>query len=423
MTWKPYEYGTRMMYTLLGAKPMRSLVGYFLCPRILIGKFGLVLALSIVSTMLNKKRVFIITDKAIRRLAESLLPYFEMFQMTVEICDKAVPEPPIPLVREVAEEMRKFEPDLIVAVGGGSAMDTAKAAWILYERPDVDFSMVEALTPLGLRKKAYLAAIPTTAGTGSEATQAFVLTDVDQTPPRKLAAQHPECVPEFAILLPELTVGMPPDLTVGTGLDALAHAVDAYINRHWASDLTDPLALKAIELIIKYLPVVYKQPRNLDARGKMSVAATMAGLAFGNAGTAITHALGHSLGKVFGIHHGKSVGIFIPYSLRFEAKVTDGYVGLAKWLNFSLNLDVVAKRKEETLSKLNQFFKDFITGLGVPIALKDLGISREDYEAKKAALVKYAYEDPTAIFSIRPANINDFEKLFDYAYEGKDVDW
>ncbi|MEM1723496.1 MAG: iron-containing alcohol dehydrogenase [Candidatus Jordarchaeales archaeon] len=423
MTWKPYEYGTRMLYTLLGAKPMRSLVGYFLCPRILIGKLGLVIGLSIGAAMLEKKRAFIITDKAIRNLAESLIPYFEMVQFTVKICDKAVPEPPIPVVREIVEEMREFEPDLIVAVGGGSAIDTAKAAWILYERPDIDFSMVEALTPLGLRKKAYLAAVPTTAGTGSEATQAFVLTDVSQTPPRKLAAQHPECVPEFAILLPELTVGMPPELTVGTGLDALAHAVDAYINRNWGSDLTDPMALKAIELIIRYLPIVYKQPRNMNAREKMLIAATMAGLAFGNAGTAITHALGHSFGKVFNIHHGRAVGMFIPYSLRFEAKVTDGYVGLAKWLNFSLDLDVVGKTKEKTLEKLTQFFKEFITGLGVPIAIKDLGISRSEFEEKKEVLVKYAYEDPTAIFSTRPASIDDFRKLFDYAYEGKDVDW
>nr|HDO81468.1 iron-containing alcohol dehydrogenase [Candidatus Bathyarchaeota archaeon] len=190
-----------------------------------------------------------------------------------------------------------------------------------------------------------------------------------------------------------------------------------YLNRQWANDLTDALAVKAIQLVLKFLPVVYRSPRNLEARGRMQLAATIAGLAFGNSGTSITHALGHSLGKIFNIHHGKAVGMFVPYSLRFEAKVTDAYVELAKYL------DITASTKEEYLDKLTQLFKDFITGLNVPVALKDLGISREEYEAKKEVLVKYAFEDPTTIFSLRPVSVKDYEKLFDYAYEGKDVDW
>ncbi|MHA1607826.1 MAG: iron-containing alcohol dehydrogenase [Candidatus Freyarchaeota archaeon] len=415
--WMSYQYGMRLLYTVAGARPMRRLMGYFFCPKIYIGSQGFTQALSLLNALLEKKRVFIVTDKAIRKLAESIVPYFQQFMMTVEICDKAVPEPPIPVVEEIAEDMRKFEPDLIVAVGGGSAMDSAKSAWIRYEHPELDLALVNALAPIGLRKKAFLMAIPTTAGTGSETTSAYVLTDVDQTPPRKVANQHPEVVPDFAILLPELTVGMPPELTVGTGLDVLAHAVDAYLNRQWANDLTDALAVKAIQLVLKFLPVVYRSPRNLEARGRMQLAATIAGLAFGNSGTSITHALGHSLGKIFGIHHGKAVGMFVPYSLRFEAKVTDAYVELAKYL------DITASTKEEYLDKLTRLFKDFITGLGVPVALKDLGISREEYEAKKEVLVRYAFEDPTTIFSLRPVSVKDYEKLFDYAYEGKDVDW
>jgi len=381
------------------------------------GSLGLAAALGAIAPLREKKRAFIVTDKPIRQIAESLTPVFQQFGFTVEICDKAEPEPPIPVIDEIVEQMERFEPDLIVAVGGGSAIDASKAAWMKYERPDLDMGQTTPLESIGLRAKALLMAIPTTAGTGSEATWAFVLTDTSETPPRKIAHGHPELVPDFAILIPEITVGMPRDLTIGTGLDVLAHAFEAFINRQWTNILTDSLAIGAIKAVFKYLPIAAEDPRNTEARYHMLLAATMAGLAFSNSGAALTHSLGHALGKVYGIHHGISVGVFIPYILAYESKVTNSYVELAK------ALEIKAASEKEYLDKLIELFADFLKKLGVPTALKEFGIERDDFEKKLDTLTKYAWEDPTVIFSVRPTSELDIKRLFEYAYDGKVVDW
>jgi len=417
ISWAGYQYSIRLLYTIFGSRAMRRLFTTFFCPRIFIGLPAFGQLLGALAPVRPKKRAFIVTDKPIRRIAENLVPMFQQFGFTVEICDKAEPEPPIPVVDKIAEDMRKFEPDLIVAVGGGSAMDAAKAAWVRYEKPDLDIGSITVLAPIGVREKALLMAIPTTAGTGSEATFAFVLTDTSKTPPRKVATGHTELVPDFAVLLPELTAGMPRELTIGTGLDVLAHAFEAFTNRQWANDLTDALAVKAMKMVLRYLPIVAEDLGNMEARYHMQLAATMAGLAFSNGGAALTHSLGHALGKIFGVHHGKSVGIFIPYVLKYASRVTDAYVELAQ------EIGIEAKSKEEYEDKLMNMFTDFLKGLGVSIALKDLGISRSDFEKELDNLAKYAWEDPTVVFSVRPTSLGELRRIFEYAYEGKTIDW
>lgn len=417
MAWAFYQYPLRLQFTIAGGKPLRRLISTFLCPKIFIGSAAFFQAVNAISAYCPAKRAFILTDKPIRKLAETLVPVLQNLGFTVEVCDKAEPEPPIPTVEEIAGLMEKFAPDLIIAVGGGSAIDAAKAAWIRYERPDVDLAKVQPLEPLGLRAKAFFIAVPTTAGTGSECTFATVLTDTSVSPPRKIATGHPEIVPDMAVLMPELTVGMPPKLTAGTGLDVIAHAFEAFMNRQWANDLTDGLALRALKVAMKYLPIAYKMPENVEARYRMLVSATMAGLAFSNAGAALTHSFGHSLGKVYGIHHGVSVGVFVPYILQYYSKITDDYVEIGK------TLDLEFKTKEECLDKLVEAFKDILRKVDVGTTIKELGIDKKDFEAKMPSLVKYAYEDPTVIFSVRPIGKPEFEKIFTYAYEGKNIDW
>lgn len=412
----------KMLVALGGSSAIRGLSTTFIAPRIIMGANalpqgpGLIPEFpDIISTLCPKKRAFIVTDKYVENLAKRACTAMERVEFTVEIWNKAVPEPPIETVKDCADAMKKFEPDLIIGVGGGSAMDCAKAAWILYERPDItDITTVSPLVLLGLRKKAILVAIPTTSGTGSECTGICVVTDVKAM--RKIPIVSSEIVPDFALLIPTFAMGMPPKLTAGTGLDALAHASDAVLSQ-FSNDITDALALRSIQLVFKYLPRAYQNPRDREARYRMHIAASMAGIAFYNGGVALTHSLGHSLGKVFGIHHGVSVGIFIPYALQYSSKVTDKYLEICK------ALDIKAETKEEYLAKLVERVRSLLREVDVPITLKDLGISKEDFEKNFQKLVVFAYEDPSNFQNPRPITTGEYEKFFRYAYEGKDVDF
>lgn len=411
--WSLYKPSTRLLVAASGSRTMRRLQGYFLCPKIYMGSLALSTTLLGLSSLMKKKRAFIVTDKAIRKLAEEVLPVFRLFGFEVYLCDKAEPEPPIGVVEEIAREMLQFEPDLIVAVGGGSAIDSAKGAWLKYEFPNLDIGSPVPLTTIGLRSKAILMAIPTTAGTGSEATAALVLTDTTTDPPRKVAHLHQELVPDLAILIPEMTMEMPKELTIGTALDVLAHAFDSYINRNWANPLTDSLSIGAIKTVFKNLPKVLEDPRNFEARFNMQIAATMGGLAFSNASVGLTHALGHAIGKVFRIHHGKAVGITIPYVLNFIAHVDDGYLNLAEELGI---------HDGDRLEKLTRKFVDFIESLGVSITLKAY-VNEEEFKKNLEIVAKYAFEDPTTAQSIRQPGVDEMRKLVEYVYYGRMPDW
>jgi len=371
--------------------------------------------IDIMAVRCPKKRAFIVTDEYTVNYANRVARVLEGKGFTTQTWDKAKPEPPIETVKECAAVMTQFEPDVIIAVGGGSVMDGAKAAWILYERPDItDLRLVSPLAPLGLRRKAFLVAFPTTSGTGSECTSVAVVTDTQAK--RKVPIASGELLPDIAVLIPDFVTGMPPKLTAGTGLDALAHAVDN-VTSVGTNDICDALALRATEMIFKYLPRAYRNGRDREARFRMHVAASMAGIAFGQGGIGLTHALGHTLGKLFGIHHGISVGILIPYCFQFYAPVTDKYLDVCK------ALDIRAKSKERSLSLLVQKFKAFFKELDVPVDLKGLGITPEALEANMKELVLYSIEDPSAFSSPRPITAEQCEKLFRYAYEGKDIDF
>jgi hypothetical protein len=407
---------------LAGASAFKGLSTTFRTPMLIMGANALpegpALGASVIDIMAvrcPRKRAFIVTDEYTVNYANRVARVLDGKGFTTQTWDKAKPEPPIETVKECAAVMTQFEPDVIIAVGGGSVMDGAKAAWILYERPDItDLRLVSPLAPLGLRRKAFLVAFPTTSGTGSECTSVAVVTDTQAK--RKVPIASGELLPDIAVLIPDFVTGMPPKLTAGTGLDALAHAVDN-VTSVGTNDICDALALRATEMIFKYLPRAYRNGRDREARFRMHVAASMAGIAFGQGGIGLTHALGHTLGKLFGIHHGISVGILIPYCFQFYAPVTDKYLDVCK------ALDIRAKSKERSLSLLVQKFKAFFKELDVPVDLKGLGITPEALEANMKELVLYSIEDPSAFSSPRPITAEQCEKLFRYAYEGKDIDF
>ncbi len=405
------------MLSTMGGEAIKEIYGHFFAPRaIFTGRIGATALSMLVAFMRERRKAFILSDTVVERHARSVAKDFQEAGFQTTIWNESAPEPPVSLVEKCAAEMTKFEPDLIIAVGGGSTMDLAKAAWILYELPGYDLKAVSPLLPMGLRKKALLAAYPTTSGTGSEVTWASVLTDDSVTPPVKIEVSSAEIVPDFAVLLPEFTVGMPPMLTAGTGLDALAHSVDGYLTCY-DTDICDALAIKSIELIFKFLPRAYKNPNDMEARYRMQLAATIAGLAFGNSQAALTHSLGHSVGKVFGIHHGIAVSIFIPYAIQYYSRASKKYVQLAQ------KIGIEAKDEEECLQKLVDRFKEFLLSFKVPYALKEHGITKERWQKNLADVAKHAWEDACTGASPRPTSIIDIKKMLDYAYEGKDIDF
>ncbi len=400
----------------MGASGIQELFGFFVSPRVIIGEVGLKFFGIVASVFCDDQKAFFVSGETTKKYAEEVGETIEESGFEYKIWTSEEPEAPLSSIKECAEEMREYEPDIIIPVGGGSRIDLAKMAWILYERPDADLKDVNPLVPLGLRNKAVMAAFPTTAGTGSEITWAAVGSDKSVEPSRKLEVSSLEIVPDFAILVPRFTAGMPPYLTAGSGLDALAHAFGAYLCTY-SNEFTDPLALQSIKMIFDWLPTVYKQPDNMEARHKMLTASAIAGLAFGNSQTALTHSLGHAVGKAFDLHHGVSVGLFIPYSLQFYSKTTDKYVDMARYLG------IEADSKEGYLNKLDQKFKDLMNELDISYALKDHDIDKDEWEENLDQVTSYACEDVCTLPSPRPTSEPELKKVLNYAYEGKDIDF
>ncbi|MFH2129600.1 MAG: iron-containing alcohol dehydrogenase [bacterium] len=362
-----------------------------------------------------KKRAFVVSDEFGKRYADKVEKFLLAWGYTTESWCKVEPEAPIENVQACAVSMTAFEPDLIMAVGGGSVMDAAKGAWVIYERPDLhDLMAFSPLSPLGLRKKAVMAAVPTTAGTGSECTGAAVLHD--HANDRKIPIASAELVPDFAILSPEFTMTMPEKLTLGTGLDVLSHAMDA-VTCIAATEMTDAMGLAAIEMVHKYLPRAVANGRDREARLRMLLAASIAGISFGNSGASLTHSFGHSLGSIFHVHHGLAVGFFIPFCLQYYAKTSEKHVRIAR------TLGIQAKDRKESLDNLVAHTRAFFKSLNVPLSLKELGVSEEKMKAEMPRLIPYTREDIDSIFSPRPMTVAQCEKFWHYAYHGKDIDF
>ena len=414
--------GIKALLPLATSTSIKGLTTFFNMPALVIGANSLAESfmpqpsiIDIFNSRCTTRRSFFVTDEFSERFALKAARVLEGAGFTTFIWNKALPEAPIENVKECAAEMVKFEPDMIFAVGGGSVIDGAKGAWVLYERPDItDLGQVHPLNLLGLRKKAGFAALPTTSGTGSECTMAAVLTDTATH--HKVPIANGDLFPDIAILDPEFTLSMPPKLTAGTGLDALAHAVDGIMTPA-SNDLTDAMGLRAIRLIFRYLARSHRNAKDREARFRMMIAATMAGTCFGQNSCALTHGFGHAVGSLFGIHHGLSVGIFIPYALQYYQSVT------GKFLDICDELKIEGATDEERFSILIQRIRDLLRELDVPLSLKDLGIARGAFEARMGDMVLFAMEDIDTFFSPRPITQGESEKILRYAYDGMDIDF
>jgi len=410
----------KMLLPLAGATAIQGLSLNFRIPQIFLGYnvFGAGIGGSSIDTIGAKcprKRAFIVTDEFSERFSPIVIRAFAEGGFETEIWNKALPEVPVDNVKECGEAMTQFQPDVIVALGGGSVMDGAKVAWILYEKPEVkDIYQISPLEPLGLRKKAILVAIPTTSGTGSECTSAAVVHDVKTD--RKIPLSHKEIQPDFAILYPEFTHTMPPKLTVGTGLDVLAHSMDSVMSAS-SHEFANAFNIPAIKLAFQFLPRAYRNGNDREARYRMLMASTFAGIGFGSAPCALTHSFGHSIGSLFNIHHGLAVGFFIPFVFEFYRKVSD------KYLRICDAFKIEGKSKEERFDGLMEKIRSLFKELDVPSNLRDLGIEKSDFEQKMEKLVLYTFEDIDTFFSPRPITMVEVEKILRHAYEGKSINF
>ena len=385
---------------------------YFVSPQIVYGEDALD-ALD----ELEGQRALIVTDATLVKLGlvDTVKAHLDRAGIETHVFDAVEPDPSLQTARQGAALAQKIQPDWIIGLGGGSPMDAAKAIWVLYERPDLDPAEINPFLPLGLRQKARLVTIPTTSGTGSEVTWAIVLTDTQEG--RKMSLGSRENIADLAIVDPTLVVDMPPQLTADTALDALTHAVEGYTCA-WHMDMTDGLCFNAARLILQYLPRAMADGKDLEARERLHNAATSAGLGFGNALASMAHSMGHALGAVFHIPHGRAVSICLPYTVEFSArKAPERFADLATLLGCS-------DAEGETAARdLAACIRDLCRQAGNPTSVAKAGIARADYEAALDKLVDDAFNDASMVAAVRCPDYDELRQLFLYAYDGRPIDF
>jgi alcohol dehydrogenase class IV len=380
---------------------------YFSAPQIVFGDGALAHLAGLTVT-----RAAIVTDPTLLRLgyAQRICDALPAGTVTA-IFDAVEPDPSLGTALAGADFLRGFAPDWIIAVGGGSVIDAAKAMWILYENPQVDPASINPIETYHLRAKARFAALPTTSGTGSEATWAIVLTDTAER--RKLGLGSREAVPDLAILDPEFVRQLPARLTADTGLDALVHAVEGYTST-FHNDFCDGLCLQAARLVFTYLPRAYADGSDMQAREHLQNAATIAGLGFGNSMAALAHGMGHALGGVFHVPHGRAVALFLPYTIEFSAAadVDNRYADLAAFLA----LPPLPEGEGAPATALAAAIRDLERSVDQPLTLREAGIPREQFEAELDLLVMNAMNDTQTLMSARIPDEDEMRALFWKAY-------
>ncbi len=373
----------------------------------------------------NIGHAFIITDPTMRKLHLTKVEE-QLNGANITVFDEILGEPSLDIVRKGAKLLADIQPspDAMIALGGGSVMDAAKGMRAMWANPEMDIESLNPFDKLGIREKTncLMISIPTTSGTGSEVTWSVVLTDTSEDVPRKHSAANRELVPDVTILDPIFTKSMPIQLMTGTGLDALCHAIDAYLSTY-RNDFTDAVARHAFMLLWYNLPIAVEQAKtsgtvDFDVREKIHNAATMAGMAQSNAQIILSHCLAHSVGAVFSIPHSLCIGAMCWHSLMYNK---DTEIQRIAELARLVGLD--GSSADALSTKLIDMFKERLVEFEMPISLKDMKISREQYESKLESLIKYAENDSGILSNPRDADYEDFVKIFECIYEGKEIDF
>jgi len=387
----------------------------FSCPLIVYGDSALEYLAQV-----QGKKAFIVTDKNIVKLGLTKLVTDQLDAVNIEweIFDEVEPEPSLTTIKKGGVAVGKYQPDWVIGLGGGSCMDAAKAIILLLVRPDLEPDAFNASETYNFRAKARLMAIPTTSGTGAEATWAIVLTDTVND--RKLGLGTTECMPDVAILDPVMVASMPPQITADTGMDVLTHAIEGYVST-WGTSITDGPGLIATRQALEYLPKAYKNGDDLDARKEMQNAAMLGGMSFGNSMAGLGHSTGHALGAIFHITHGRTVGLFLPYTMEYlingSEETTARYAEMARFCRIASGSDKECAKA--LVAKIRALAKE----IGQPTSVKDCGIDKAKYDESIPGLIDRALNEVMTMTVTRVPGEEDLENIFRYAYEGKSIDF
>ena len=430
--------GVKHLINIKTVAERRQNMLWFRAPeKVYIKKGCLPVALDELKNVMGKKRAFIVTDSFLyhngytKPIADKL---DEMGIVHTTFFDVA-PDPTLASAKEGAEQMKAFQPDCIIALGGGSAMDAGKIMWVLYEHPEADF-MDMAMRFIDIRKrvytfpkmgeKAYFIAIPTSAGTGSEVTPFAVITD------EKSGVKYPladyQLLPNMAIIDPDFHMSAPKGLTAASGIDAVTHALEAYASM-MATDYTDGLAIQALKGIFEYLPRAYDNGQtDIEAREKMANCATMAGMAFANAFLGVCHSMAHKLGAFHHLPHGIANALMIEEVLRFNAAEAPAKMGtfsqydhphtLARYAEVSRALGFGGKNDKESLENLINAINALKERVGIKKTIRDYGIDEKDFLDRLDAMTEQAFDDQCTGANPRYPLMSEIKQMYLNAYYG-----
>lgn len=353
---------------------------------------------------LGGKKVFVVTDKGLLKfgVAKMVTDVMDEAGIPYEIFSEVKPNPTVTNVKDGLKAFKESKANVIVAIGGGSAMDTAKGIGIVANNPEFgDIVSLEGCAPTKY-KSVPIVALPTTAGTAAETTINYVIIDEDKQ--KKMVCVDPNDIPAVAIIDAELMYSLPKGLTAATGMDALTHAIEGYITKG-AWEMSDMFELEAIRMISKYLPVAVEEPTNADARNGMAVAQYIAGMAFSNVGLGLVHGMAHPMGSLFDVPHGVANALLLPTIMEFNMPAClNKYPEIAK----AMGIDVSGMTKEQASQAACDAVKDLAIKVGIPQHLSELGITAEDIPA----LAQQALEDVCTPGNPRDVTLDDIKALY-----------
>ena len=395
-------------------------------------------SLSYLEKMPDISKAFIVTDKSMIDLGyvDKVLYYLRKREKYVhsQIFSDVEPDPSFDTIKKGVEMMNSFNPDVIIAIGGGSPIDAAKGMWLFYENPDADIEGMK-LKFMDIRKRTYkfpklglktkMVAIPTTSGTGSEVTSFAVITDKEKN--KKYPLADYELTPDVAIVDPDLVMSLPKSITADTGMDVLTHALEAYVS-NMASDYTDGLAEKATELVFKNLREAFNNGDNKYAREKMHNGSTIAGMAFTNAFLGVCHSMAHKIGAEFHLPHGRINAILLPYVIKYNG-VDDPtkfvsfpkyeyYIAKHKYAEISRRMNFPAYTDDEGLESLVREVDKLREDVGIPKSFKEAGVDEKEFMAKVDILADRAFEDQCTSANPRVPLVTEIKQMLIDSYYG-----
>ena len=431
--------GIKQLVNIKTVAERRNNMLWFRAPeKVYIKRGCLPVALEELKYVMNKKKVFIVTDTFLFQNGYTKVITDKLDELGIAhtTFSNVAPDPNLACAIEGTRAMNEFQPDAIIAVGGGSAMDAGKIMWVMYEHPEIDF-LDMAMRFMDIRKrvytfprmgeKAYFVAVPTSAGTGSEVTPFAVITD-EKTGQKYPLADY-ELLPKMAIVDSDMMMNSPKGLTSASGIDALVHSIEAYVSM-MATEFTDGLALEAIKIIFEYLPRAYENGANdPEAREKMANAATMAGMAFANAFLGICHSMGHKLGAYHHLPHGITVALVLDKVMRFNSAEVPTKMGtfpqydhphtLRRYAEIAESLGLKGENDNESLEKLISAIDELKEKIGIKKTISEYGIDEQYFLEKLDEMSEKAFDDQCTGSNPRYPLISEIKEMYLKTYYGE----